>query len=223
MKSLLAGAAIVVIAWAGPAGATVITITETGTIVGDDNTYGTGTEFGAVAADLVGMAFSVTYQFDTDLGSLQTDADGYFYTGPGVASVTINGVTQSVLGGYGSDTSRRNEDPSWGLPYAGAYYSLVQAQEIGGDFVQDYVTPPTPFASTDPAAPYYHQVTPADVYEYTYGQVGDTHFHGSIETLSINGGVAPAPEPASWALMLAGFGAIGAAMRSRRKVAVRFG
>jgi len=31
------------------------------------------------------------------------------------------------------------------------------------------------------------------------------------------------PEPASWALMLGGFGAIGGAMRSRRKTAVSFG
>jgi hypothetical protein len=31
------------------------------------------------------------------------------------------------------------------------------------------------------------------------------------------------PEPASWALMLGGFGAIGGAMRSRRKAAVSFG
>lgn len=31
------------------------------------------------------------------------------------------------------------------------------------------------------------------------------------------------PEPASWAMMLLGFGAIGAAMRGRRKVAVLFG
>jgi hypothetical protein len=30
------------------------------------------------------------------------------------------------------------------------------------------------------------------------------------------------PEPASWALMLGGFGAIGGAMRSRRKSAVSF-
>jgi len=34
---------------------------------------------------------------------------------------------------------------------------------------------------------------------------------------------SPAPEPASWAMMLVGFGAIGGAMRSRRKVAVSFG
>ena len=34
---------------------------------------------------------------------------------------------------------------------------------------------------------------------------------------------AAVPEPASWALMLGGFGLIGAAMRSRRTTAVRFG
>ena len=40
-----------------------------------------------------------------------------------------------------------------------------------------------------------------------------------------NAGVAPAPapEPASWALMLAGFGAVGAALRSKRyKTSLRF-
>ena len=34
---------------------------------------------------------------------------------------------------------------------------------------------------------------------------------------------AAAPEPASWAMMLGGFGAIGGALRSRRKAAVSFG
>lgn len=33
--------------------------------------------------------------------------------------------------------------------------------------------------------------------------------------------LAPVPEPAAWAMMLAGFGMTGAAMRSRRKVAIR--
>jgi len=32
----------------------------------------------------------------------------------------------------------------------------------------------------------------------------------------------PAPEPASWAMMLAGFGAVGGAMRARRRTAVAF-
>ena len=44
-----------------------------------------------------------------------------------------------------------------------------------------------------------------------------------VDNLAFSAGLAAAPEPASWALMLAGFGAIGGAMRSRRKTAVSFG
>lgn len=35
--------------------------------------------------------------------------------------------------------------------------------------------------------------------------------------------VQPVPEPASWAMMLSGFGLVGGAMRARRKTAVSFG
>ncbi len=38
-----------------------------------------------------------------------------------------------------------------------------------------------------------------------------------------SGGTSAAPEPASWAMMLVGFGAVGGAMRSRRKAAISFG
>lgn len=44
-----------------------------------------------------------------------------------------------------------------------------------------------------------------------------------IETADADGAPAPVPEPAGWAMMLLGFGAAGAAVRSRRKVAVAFG
>ena len=49
---------------------------------------------------------------------------------------------------------------------------------------------------------------------------GEPHgwFGGNVELAS-----GAVPEPASWALMLGGFGAIGGAMRSRRKTAVSFG
>jgi hypothetical protein len=40
--------------------------------------------------------------------------------------------------------------------------------------------------------------------------------------LTING-TSPAPEPASWAMMIGGFGAIGAAMRRRQRTAIAFG
>ena len=45
----------------------------------------------------------------------------------------------------------------------------------------------------------------------------------AFEFDNVNVTTAAVPEPASWALMLGGFGAIGTAMRSRRKLAVSFG
>lgn len=42
-------------------------------------------------------------------------------------------------------------------------------------------------------------------------------------TLVAAGGQGAVPEPASWALMLVGFGAVGGAMRARRRMAVSFG
>lgn len=222
MKSFIAAAALGMVAWAGSADATVFTITETGTIVGDDNTYGSGLEFGAVATDLIGLNFSVTYQFDTDDGFVYQDAYRSDYYGPGTAWITINGVTKSIIGLPDDSTSQRsNMDPSWGTPYAAQWFSEV-AQDFGGDFVEDDITPSTAFASTDLTAPYYH-ATAGDYLNNVFGQVGETHFHGKIDTFVANGAVAPVPEAASWAMMLVGFGAIGAAMRGRRRMAVSFG
>jgi len=44
-----------------------------------------------------------------------------------------------------------------------------------------------------------------------------------VINIAAAGGGSPAPEPASWAMMLGGFGLIGGTMRSRRKSAVSFG
>lgn len=53
--------------------------------------------------------------------------------------------------------------------------------------------------------------------------LGTTANAFEVDNLSYSAGLAAAPEPASWALMLVGFGAMGGAMRSRRKAAVSFG
>jgi hypothetical protein len=53
-------------------------------------------------------------------------------------------------------------------------------------------------------------------WDNTGNGVGDAWFKASFNA----GGV---PEPASWAMMLGGFGMVGGAMRSRRKAAVSFG
>ena len=58
--------------------------------------------------------------------------------------------------------------------------------------------------------------------QYVWTGVEGTTFCSTTGKCSTLGGTGGVPEPASWALMLAGFGAIGGALRSRRKTAVSF-
>jgi hypothetical protein len=203
-------------AWAGPAAATVITITETGSIIdGSDD----GAQFGAAFADLAGLDFTVTYRFDTDQTALQSgsspgvsiyaDRSGY-----GTASLTINGVTRTVLGDdtASSLTYRSNNNPEF-YGFSSSIFNVVQA--LDGNYVEDYLAMAAPLGSLDLTAPFYHRVTAADPYSYVYSAIDGTHLHMTIETLSANGS-SPAPETATWALMLGGFGLIGSSMRRRR-------
>jgi hypothetical protein len=56
-------------------------------------------------------------------------------------------------------------------------------------------------------------------YGFFDNTLADRVWSGTVN-YNLNG--SPAPEPASWALMLGGFGAIGGAMRARRKAAITF-
>jgi hypothetical protein len=47
--------------------------------------------------------------------------------------------------------------------------------------------------------------------------------NNELDTIRAYVGTGAVPEPASWALMVGGFGMVGGAMRSRRKAAVSFG
>jgi len=59
-----------------------------------------------------------------------------------------------------------------------------------------------------------------------YGDINPSFNGMNFDLLEVGGTVTyylgPVPEPASWALMLGGFGMVGGAMRSRRKAAVTF-
>ena len=58
----------------------------------------------------------------------------------------------------------------------------------------------------------------------SYVNGGDTAYTTQTKTLQVtNGAPAAVPEPSSWAMMIGGFGLIGAALRRRRKVAAAFG
>lgn len=54
-----------------------------------------------------------------------------------------------------------------------------------------------------------------------YNYIGVSEVGGPIEMLSITPQAAAVPEPATWAMMLIGLGAVGYALRRRGKVAIR--
>ena len=70
-----------------------------------------------------------------------------------------------------------------------------------------------------PYTPQMLNIVPAGIdtfFLWLYGSTGVTQFSRGEDP-------APAPEPATWAMMVGGFGLAGVAMRRRRKAALRFG
>jgi len=135
------------------------------------------------------------------------------YTGQAAAALLFGGsASDYVTSTAGSSTSNINFK---------AWYSVLGGygpNNGGFEFAQDYVSPgstqapgyyysgsPFTFDGTDAASAYVADNAGSDNVNYAF------RLQGSV------------PEPASWALMLGGFGAIGGAMRSRRKAAVSFG
>jgi hypothetical protein len=118
-----------IVGYAAPASATIVYITVTGTVT--TGTDGSGL-FGTIGASLAGDAYTAQYVFDTSLGYTRNSATenyaegGWFYislgapytTSPSLgASLTINGQSSSIAGGYfsqlyGSNTGSFSESAS---------------------------------------------------------------------------------------------------------------
>jgi hypothetical protein len=217
---------------AQPASAAIIELTSTGTLSSGFDQSG---RFGAANTDLTGLAYSAVEYFDTSLG-FYTDRGalgdnivggiGSVTGTPGFAwgSVTINGVTVDIQGDAfsfliaspgatsagsllyqvhdgGFETTAQLEihlNPTVVLPlysiFDGFHGDCLGSDECTGGFL---------FAKT--SGP------PNAVYYADYG-----NFDGESYDIRVLGAV---PEPATWAMMILGFGLVGGALRRRAAVA----
>ncbi len=197
----------------------------------------------AIAAVSWSSVASASYLIDTGAGQ---DSSGDFVGRASFGTQFVAGeftlaeasTVSSVEGFFTTSTSgllvEKIYSASAGLPAASALYSVdISAPAKGTGWVGAdgldwslaagtyWLSFEVPDGSSFMGAALFNPSSPASKYAYFNGAT----WSSTVRPFGFRiGGEAAsaAPEPASWAMMLGGFGLIGAAMRARRKVAVSF-
>ena len=194
----------------------------------------------ASGVGLIGEGKSALYVVDTptDLGPLIADD---FITGQTTTAAYVNGSGNIVQGGFSGTLDENYYGPTPvvvdgvtlshapGAAYEGGGTSMLSANFYNGEVIVDpstgdglFITQLSNISSpflTSPAIPkngYFAE----EFTVYAAGGAGlvidPTGFIHSFSTNSAYGLFFGVPEPTSWALMLLGFGGIGATLRRRR-------
>jgi hypothetical protein len=227
MKFAILGA-VAALAAAQPAAAAIYQVTSTGTL---KNGFDQTGMFGAANSDLTGAVYSVVEYFDTDLAKLSlsgnvlyggADTDSPPQIGHGV--LTVNGVSIAIAGtdfaylssptGGSSSGYLLNQTQTSTLEVT--YELIVKADGHGpiaplatlpnwsGDCLGvDFCGGGFSFSSVS--------LNPGGGSTVNWQNLG--YFDGeTFDVRVVSGGV---PEPATWAMMIVGFGLVGSALRRR--------
>lgn len=217
--TMRAAAAALALAIAAPVSAGTYIITYQGTVASGIDPLGI---FGGGALD--GLAFTAEYTLTYPGGEttnfVGTDASGYIETlgynagNPLLGKLIINNLSYQMGGYFGYAYQGNN----WAGGYDQVFHD-VASTDFAEYFYVDIYTTVTDFISTrDLTAPLDYTVQPGGVATGAFHMVGTGAQSGSYT----DGVLTPTfvsireiPEPATWAMMVFGFGAAGWAMRRR--------
>jgi hypothetical protein len=226
-------AALTALALSQPADAAVVTYTYAGKVDFGADDFGL---FGQPGGSLTGANFTAVFSRDDALalpenifqGEFNSSVSGDAAFSPVSAKLTIAGVTLDIGGVYGEQT--QFDDGT----YEG-FGHFVMGLNSGLSFTGNTVGTFAPTSGDVLAGPDYHTLTSLSLASFPdfslYGHLEFrnpdlkdmrtfANFTPTSLTVSPNpGGVSAAPEPASWALMITGFGGVGWTLRRRRMAA----
>ncbi len=243
-KFIKLGAALALsLAVIAPAEAAIIIVTAGGTLSGgrdDLNTLGLGTDLTGQTVSLVFTFDDATpgaYLDPNSLSGYGPDWTGSGDFSPGSAVVTIGGIDLATLGDYYSNydvSAQYGAGGAWDTVIASAVDNKFIRDDLGEVIASDWRSVSIsaaglniltsgnlhqnvdlPLGSANGSFEFYSWNYDPDIWGYNYfisGQLDPQSLNVSIRSLADPNAV---PEPSTWAMMLFGFGAVGAAMRRR--------
>lgn len=220
MRIAQLAATAAVLSLAAGAAQAAVTVTFTGTV--QSGVDGAGL-FGAAGANLTGLAFTSIYVvdetqiYDLSNGYYQAEGGGAYGTPLPIisASLTINGLTYTPTATYYGGFSEQNAQGFYTHLYyqnlSATYFDWLPGENLHNSCVDYYDATPKPQTCKSTNQGYFAFSNGA-----TVGVLFNTGVSSS-DPLPL--GVSYVPEPITWALMIAGFGMVGASLRRRRAVA----
>lgn len=221
-----------------PAAATTYVATYTGTVG-----YGfQSTPYFGAGTTLTGLAYSMVYSLNDSApgATISGTATRSGISGPAVVrmAITINGITRTIDGSLSSQASTINEINASNQPYVGvfdkvshnsieqsitsSYYHEYTADTYIASYAQNFVgsadfRAQVNYGGTTGSDSIYNLVQFNDFDFVANRQINYAYLNMNIGSYAFaqTGGV---PEPAGWALLVAGFGLLGIALRRRRAI-----
>lgn len=192
--------------------ASILTVTFNGTVSSGNDTTNL---FGMSGGSLVGQSYNLVYTLDSGImnvgGTGGTDPGSYHDLSKGgnqptiTATMTINSIAQTFASTYYTAETRQLGSN----PYQSFQIALYTSNS---NYIFQSIYAPNVYSSLDPTS------------DINFVGAGNGSFNVGGEMLGLqstsltqtSAAASAVPEPATWGMMLIGFGAIGASLRGRR-------
>lgn len=175
--------------------------------------------FGLSGGDMTGQNYNIVYSLDSSImhigGTGGADSGSYHDMSLGgsqpslTATVTINNIAQTFASTYYTAETRQ-------LLSGTTQVLILALYQSGSQYITQQVYGDGMYASLDPTSDFAYTFQGGDTRFGTFNIGGESFQMSAANVTQTSAEASAVPEPATWGLMLIGFGAIGVSLRGRR-------